>query len=299
MPFALAPTFWRQLANVSRGSIDINEVDSTTAKVLDIIRGAPKVAAGDPGLFRSIVPRVLRFKTALTDMREVELIPGGRSVEVTLENCEEYRRRLIATRLGEASAQIAALRAGLAEVIPLPLLQLFTWQETERLVCGSKVSSFMYRYILRESCSQFDSLPLTSLTIFLTRLGRGTKEIDIDLLRSVTDYGDSADSGNESGAAVSDVRRAPLRPPTVSRALTRALALRLSAVAPPCSLTLAPSSPRLRTVRARRRSSGVRWKASRRRSARVSSVLCGGGRACRSLRASSKNLSSSDAPRSR
>jgi hypothetical protein len=30
-----------------------------------------------------------------------------------------------------------------------------------------KVRSFMYRYILRESCSQFDSLPLTSLTIFL------------------------------------------------------------------------------------------------------------------------------------
>ena len=28
---------------------------------------------------------------------------------------------------------------------------------------------FMYRAILRESCSQFDSLPLTSLTIFLTR----------------------------------------------------------------------------------------------------------------------------------
>ena len=32
--------------------------------------------------------------------------------------------------------------------------------------------SFMYRYISRESCSQFDSLPLTSLTIFLTRLDR-------------------------------------------------------------------------------------------------------------------------------
>jgi hypothetical protein len=33
-----------------------------------------------------------------------------------------------------------------------------------------QVSSFMYRYILRESCSQFDSLPLTSLTIFLTMI---------------------------------------------------------------------------------------------------------------------------------
>jgi casein kinase II subunit alpha len=31
-------------------------------------------------------------------------------------------------------------------------------------ILGAKVSSFMYRYILRESCSQFDSLPLTSLT---------------------------------------------------------------------------------------------------------------------------------------
>ena len=29
----------------------------------------------------------------------------------------------------------------------------------------AKVSSFMYRYILRESCSQFDSLPLTSLAV--------------------------------------------------------------------------------------------------------------------------------------
>jgi lysophospholipase L1-like esterase len=29
---------------------------------------------------------------------------------------------------------------------------------------AEEVSSFMYRYILRESCSQFDSLPLTSLT---------------------------------------------------------------------------------------------------------------------------------------
>jgi hypothetical protein len=28
---------------------------------------------------------------------------------------------------------------------------------------AAQVSVFMYRYILRESCSQFDSLPLTSL----------------------------------------------------------------------------------------------------------------------------------------
>ena len=31
-------------------------------------------------------------------------------------------------------------------------------------VTSSSILSFIYRYILRESCSQFDSLPLTSLT---------------------------------------------------------------------------------------------------------------------------------------
>jgi hypothetical protein len=43
-----------------------------------------------------------------------------------------------------------------------------TKAKSNRFAFYLKVMSFMYRYILRESCSQFDSLPLTSLTIFLT-----------------------------------------------------------------------------------------------------------------------------------
>ena len=35
--------------------------------------------------------------------------------------------------------------------------------------------SFMYRYILRESCSQFDSLPLTYLTFVKVRSRRSTR----------------------------------------------------------------------------------------------------------------------------
>jgi hypothetical protein len=57
-----------------------------------------------------------------------------------------------------AGASESAQQAGFV----LPLLDATTAEES-----ASGVSSFMYRYILRESCSQFDSLPLTSLTIFL------------------------------------------------------------------------------------------------------------------------------------
>ena len=38
----------------------------------------------------------------------------------------------------------------------------------------------MYRYILRESCSQFDSLPLTSLTTTLTALGDELEGLHVD-----------------------------------------------------------------------------------------------------------------------
>jgi hypothetical protein len=40
---------------------------------------------------------------------------------------------------------------------------------------GDGECSFIYRYISRESCSQFDSLPLTSLTIALDRRARARR----------------------------------------------------------------------------------------------------------------------------
>ena len=63
---------------------------------------------------------------------------------------EEFARRLPEVRW-IWTVRSSAIRRANAPLLPWPI----------------QVSSFMYRYILRESCSQFDSLPLTSLTIFL------------------------------------------------------------------------------------------------------------------------------------
>ena len=40
-------------------------------------------------------------------------------------------------RLHEADEQLAALRQGLGEVVPLSAFALFSWQDMENLVCGS------------------------------------------------------------------------------------------------------------------------------------------------------------------
>jgi hypothetical protein len=89
--------------------------------------------------------------------------------------------------------------------------------------------SFMYRYSLRESCSQFDSLPLTSLTIPPTRKeGRSAFRCAASRPSSLPTCGRPSTSG-------SHVLGAPARIPRRSRLFTSAIQVRASACRPPSS----------------------------------------------------------------
>jgi hypothetical protein len=99
----------------------------------------------------------LTFATMSSDLREVELIPGGSEKEVKFENRAEFRDRVIQYRLHEFDRQAAAVRSGLATIVPIDLLSLFTWDQLEEMVCGKA-------------------------------------EIDVELLKSVTEYSSCAPS---------------------------------------------------------------------------------------------------------
>jgi serine/threonine protein kinase len=87
---------------------------------------------------------------------------------------------------GGAVWNMESLRANsfVSQAVPInSSLRLVAQAEEEELLRGggdASISaadggfSFMYRYILRESCSQFDSLPLTSLTISQMRFSLGS-----------------------------------------------------------------------------------------------------------------------------
>ena len=76
------------------------------------------------------------MNVTLSDSSVVELVPGGSSIPVTLDNCEEYVRLAIAARLREHQLQIQAMRRGLAKTIPMQILQLVKWSDFESMVCG-------------------------------------------------------------------------------------------------------------------------------------------------------------------
>ena len=67
----------------------------------------------------------------------------------------------------------------LAIVPTLVTFFLDVWRSVDRREC-----SFIYRYILHESCSQFDSLPLTSLTVVKTVRAVGDIYVRLDALRA-------------------------------------------------------------------------------------------------------------------
>jgi E3 ubiquitin-protein ligase HERC1 len=66
----------------------------------------------------------------------VPIVPGGRSIPLTFYNRSEYVEQAVQFRLHEMDLQVAAVREGMAGIVPVPLLSLVTAQHLEQLVCG-------------------------------------------------------------------------------------------------------------------------------------------------------------------
>jgi hypothetical protein len=68
---------------------------------------------------------------------EVELVPGGKDIEVTNDNFSEYLEACLKYRLlDRVKSQLTELLLGFFDVIPEPLLTVFDFQELELLMCG-------------------------------------------------------------------------------------------------------------------------------------------------------------------
>jgi hypothetical protein len=83
----------------------------------------------------------------------------GEKKTLTWRNKSEYGKLLLAFRKKEFKVQCDAIRRGLATVVPLQLLSLFTWQELEVQVCGRPKMDveLLKKNTEYEGCSASDS----------------------------------------------------------------------------------------------------------------------------------------------
>ncbi|EPY75537.1 guanine nucleotide exchange factor p532 isoform 2-like protein [Camelus ferus] len=124
----LAEPVWKQLAGMSLTIADLSEVDKDFIPGLMYIRD--NEATSDE--FEAMS---LPFTVPSASGQDIQL--SSKYTHITLDNRAEYVRLAINYRLHEFDEQVAAVREGMARVVPVPLLSLFTGYELETMVCGS------------------------------------------------------------------------------------------------------------------------------------------------------------------
>ncbi|XP_039567682.1 E3 ubiquitin-protein ligase HECTD3-like isoform X1 [Passer montanus] len=176
---SLPALVWKQLAGEEVSwSKDFATVDSELVKRLEVLERVDKEC------FEFTFGRELTYTTVLSDQRVVELIPNGSSTAVRYEDRKEFIRLVQKARLEESKEQIAAIRAGLLRVVPQPVLDLLTWQQMEKRICGDPEITVaeLQKFIKFEDFPSDD----TRIPYFLEALNNFTSEDLSRFLKFVT-----------------------------------------------------------------------------------------------------------------
>ena len=121
----LAEPVWKQLSGVSLSIEDIIEIDRGFLSRLNYVR---ELDLSDDGI-------ELPFTVLSSNNTEIELLE--KYSKISNENRNEYLKLVLQYRLHEFDQQVAAVREGIAKVVPAPLLVFYSGIELETMVCGS------------------------------------------------------------------------------------------------------------------------------------------------------------------
>ncbi|XP_028667080.1 E3 ubiquitin-protein ligase HECTD3 isoform X2 [Erpetoichthys calabaricus] len=128
---ALPGIVWKRLTGETVSwNKDFPAVDSVLVKLLESMESMDKET------FEFKFGEELTYTTQLSDGRVVDLKPGGETMVVQYEDRKEFIQLVQKARLEESCEQIAAIQRGLMKVVPQAVLDLLTWQELEKKVCG-------------------------------------------------------------------------------------------------------------------------------------------------------------------
>jgi len=163
LPLSLAPFTWKGIIGDERTRDDVRSVDVFAEKDCDAekhlaILGSNEGGGCSAGQGSAEVLAAmggLQFVYPDVTGEEVELVEGGRGVDITLENAHEFVRLLLQSRLNHDQLQLQALTRGMATVVPVQLLRLWSWQDLQERVCGAPEVDLenLKRHTQYRSCS--------------------------------------------------------------------------------------------------------------------------------------------------
>jgi hypothetical protein len=126
----LSHLIWKKLLGDPVDQQDLEAIDKLCIQALN------ELTRSDEEGFKELD---MTWSTQLSNGKEVDLKPHGRTIAVPYADRAEYVRLTIQQRLTESDTQIAAIKKGLHQVVPAHLMSLFSPHDLETMVCGDPV----------------------------------------------------------------------------------------------------------------------------------------------------------------
>jgi len=163
----LPMSIWKMLVDQPLSATDLEAIDKPTSNVLENLQ-KPDDPKTQKDLDSELVDEAIRqsvgtesFTCVLSDgMTAVELLRGGSHKKLTSANRKEWAQLVLTRRLHESDMQVAALRDGLATVVPIEVLSMFTAEELDSLICGKPDFNVeLLKSVTQYQGSQHEDLP--------------------------------------------------------------------------------------------------------------------------------------------
>uniref|UniRef100_A0A6A7FSC9 Regulator of chromosome condensation n=1 Tax=Hirondellea gigas TaxID=1518452 RepID=A0A6A7FSC9_9CRUS len=159
LPLDFPSIIWKSLVNSPITRHDVMMIDYHAFRLIENIEkslvqlGRSRAEVLDEVLGDAV------FATTCSDKKLRELRPGGFQTKVTPNNLGEFCEEFVEYRFSEFKLITNAFREGLASVVPISVLSLFTWQELEVQVCGlqSLDVDLLQKMTKYKHCSSDDS----------------------------------------------------------------------------------------------------------------------------------------------
>ena len=151
----IPPMIWKLLLNETPSVEDLEGIDSQIVNSFTKLRNIEQSGIDAESFSYTFFET---FTTISSDDRIVELVPGGKDIDVTFDNRIDYCDKVINYRLHEFDVQAAAVRQGMSTIIPIAMLNLHIWDQLETMVCGkSEVDVALLEQITEyQGCSPSD-----------------------------------------------------------------------------------------------------------------------------------------------
>lgn len=132
LPLCLSQAVWKGLLGEE---LTLEDLESFDLAATEGVRQLRQIS--DPEVFRSLGE--FNFVTRDSSGQERQLVENGRKMLVDFSQVALFARLSMEARCTEAKRQLEVLRAGLASLVPLECLALWTWQYLEERICGIAV----------------------------------------------------------------------------------------------------------------------------------------------------------------